>query len=870
MFLFIISSLVSLLTILVLFLQIKKIKSREIPSWFFGKTKKNPFKNKIKLNKPPILPIILLLIITICYCFAYFQQKNSFNKEFTSKSALIWLDPTISAKLTRLENKFNPELESEKILEFGYKNFGLENSSIFENGQIKIEFKIKELKSKNELIEFLVNQNNIVSPFTQPIVIDEVIKSLNGNENFFEKKSVLIAISDGNYDSMQGLFNLKKYFTQGILIKSKELNNLGKTQKEIIPTNLFSLWNEKNKIKEDFSIFNKFKSIIPQEARPQFIINNYNNSIDSFNILTEKDNKKTLPLFIACTNKYPSPIELDSFASLRTLVNFFGSNFIEKQCEKENYENLDPNKNIWKYRNAAVWVVQLNDQVISTMNDDLSFWIPEGFDPNFDSLVYTAGNIPHSDYIEETQAELKTIQMDPGNFPIQIPIIPPPPGAELGVRFPDDTRVYKGVFKPFYNSADGTSIAWKATSLPFFYLRTTTTTPNGELGRSRTWTHFWFEVANTLKQSNLSYIKLVLDDASRLREKLDEIEVYSSDKFSEILDLENLKFNKLNNFTFGLYKLENKNKFLLIAPKNDFKFNKTITVEDFSNNFRNPVSETNAQNKQKSISNSLFHILAAILGTISLIGLWWHQKVSIINILLFLCLFFYEKHSFASESFSFPFFPNNREYNKIEHENVPFRIAWCGKNYTLEHEKKYNDLRSTIMKRGTITFPLKIKVDACRPGEADVWWTDDFRELKIKELSAHISNGGIFILEGTKEMPSYLLELNDQSIGIQWESPKKRGMFYRSFYLLQSLDGCLNDSAKVLILRKKINAQAPFGLTISTHFLSTGDDCFKENNDYRKRSFVNIFYSFLTTDYKEDQIQLPEILNRIRNLGLEP
>ena len=870
MFLFIISSLVSLLTILVLFLQVKKIKPREIPSWFFGKTRKNPFKNKIKLNKPPILPIILILIITICFCLAYFQQKQALNKESTNKSALIWVDPTISARLTRLENKFNPEIESDKILDFGYKNYGLENSYKFVNGQIKIEHKIKALSTRNEIIEFLNIQSNIVAPFSQSIVIDELIKNLNSNENFFEKKNILIALSDGNYDTMQGLFNLKKYFTKGILIKTKELNNLIKTQKEIIPTNLFSLWNEKIKTKDDFSVFSKFKSLIPQEARPQFIINNFSNTQESFNILAEKDTKKTLPLFIACTNKYPSPIELDSFASLRTLVNFFGSNFIEKQCEKETYENMDPNKNIWKYRNAAVWIVQLNDQVISTMNDDLSFWIPEGFDPNFDTLVYTAGNIPHSDYIEETLAEIKTIQMDPGNFPIQIPIIPPPPGAELGVRFPDDTRVYKGVFKPFYNSADGTSIAWKATSLPFFYLRTTTTTPNGELGRSRTWTHFWFEVASTLKQSNLAYTKLVLDDASRLREKLDEIEVYAADKFSEALDLENLKFQKLNNFTFGLYKLENKNKLLLITPKNDFKFIKTLSVEEFSETFRNPSVETDEQSGKKSISHSIFHILAAIIGAISLLALWWHQKINITIILLFLSLFFYKNNTFASENFSFPFFPNNREINKSEHENVPFRIAWCGKNFTADHEKKYNELRATIMKRGTITFPLKIKVAACHPGEADIWWTDDFRDLKIKDLSAHISNGGIFILEGTKEMPSFLLELNDQSIGIQWESPKKRGMFYRSFYLLQSLDGCLNDSAKVLILRKKINAQAPFGLTISTHFLSNGEDCFKENKDYRLRSFVNIFYSFLTTDYKEDQIQLPEILNRIRNLGLEP
>jgi hypothetical protein len=42
------------------------------------------------------------------------------------------------------------------------------------------------------------------------------------------------------------------------------------------------------------------------------------------------------------------------------------------------------------------------------------------------------------------------------------------------------------------------------------------------------------------------------------------------------------------------------------------------------------------------------------------------------------------------------------------------------------------------------------------------------------------------------------------------------------------------------------------------------------NVDKKERSFVNLMYALLTTDYKEDQMQLPEILGRIRSLGLEP
>lgn len=868
MALFIISSLVSILTIFILFLRIKNIKPREIPSWFFGKSKTTEIRNKIKLNRPPILPVVLILLITLCFCLAYLQQKNASEKTNASRAALIWLDPSLSAKLSRISNKFNPEAAAETILDYGYKNFGLAADFKLLNGKVTLEFKVVQLDSKVEIIEYLTLQNNLTSPFSQSILADKVTKLLNSNEYFFDKKNIIIALSDGNSNSLQGLYALKNFFSQGILIKSKENFNTKKSQYEIIPTELFELWHEKSKNKEDFSVFKKFKSYIPQEARPHLIVNSYEDSEDFFKFLSIKDNKKTLPLFIACSDKYPSPLELDSYSSLRTLVNFFGSDFIEKQCERESPAEKEYNhKNIWKYRNAAVWIVQLNEQIISTMNDDLSFWLPEGFDPNFDTLVYTAGSSLNS---EETLSQTYPIQLDAGAFPLQLSLIAHPPGAELGIRFPDDNRTYKGVFQPFYNAADGTILAWKASSLPFFYLRTTTATPNGELGRSRTWTHFWFEVANTLKQSNLSFTTIQLTDIGTMYDKFAEADLNTEDKLTAILDLNTLNFNSSDKFTLGLYKVEKKQKMVLITTKQDNKMNATLSVEEFNSYFSSEMLEKKEQLKENNIGTSLLHLFAAVFGTILLFLLWFEQKTTYLVFILICFSLYYKSNIFAAENFSLPFFPTINDAHRTSQVNVPFRIAWCGNKASNNLEKKYSELRSTIMRRGTIVFPEKIKINGCQPGEAEIWWANDFRDLKINDLNAHISNGGIFILEGSKEVPADLLQLTDQSIGMQWESPKKRGMFYRSFYLLQSLDGCLNDTSKVLILRKKISAQAPYGLVISTYFLSNGEDCFKENNDYRLRSFINIFYSFLTTDYKEDQIQMPEILNRIKNLGLEP
>ncbi len=873
MFLIILSSLVSLFTILILFFRVKNTQQRGIPSWFLGKENRDIIKNRILFIKPPLIPLIIIILVTIAFAICYYPQKSAKDILPLNKSALIWLDPSLQAKLSRIDAKFSASEEAEKIMKLGYKNFGLESSFKIYDGRPKITYEIYPLNSKNEIINFLEDQNKTnPSPFTQSILADDVIKILNNNEDFSNKKNTLIVYSDGYIDSLQGLYSLKKYFDNGILIKSNPYIENYKIQKEIIPSDLYALWNENPVSKTSFAFFNSQKSSIPEEARPHFYIKSYIANEEHFEVLKTTDNKKSLPLFIGCTNRFPSPIELDAFSNLRTLVVFFGNDFIEKNCEKDMNGNNE-NKSIWKYRNSTVWVAPINDQIISTMNDGLSFWIPEGFDPNFDTLVYTAGSNANLEMNEENHAKMIPIQLDSGSFPLPLFLAPPPPGAELGVSFPDDQRTYKGIFKPFFNASDGTPLAWKASSLPFFYLRTGTSTPNGELGRSRTWTHFWFEAANNLKQSNLSFTKIDLDDINKLNDKLEEAEINPQDKFQDILDLKSLNFTKAKYFLSGLYKLEKQDRWVFLSSSRNEKNSIFILPEEFNQSFSSSFGNIKNQ-KEKNFSDSIYPLISAISATILLLFLWKKGKHGALKIILLLLIFSHIKNTYAQTPFDkikLPFFSNNKIANpNVDQENTPFRISWCGKEISEYTEKKYNEFRNTLLRRGTIVFPKKLKVNSCTPGEAEIWWTDNPADLNSKNLQGHISNGGIFILEGNKEIPQNLHELNDQRIGMEWEVPKKRGMFYRSFYLLQSLDGCITESTKTLMLKKKINAQAPYGLVTNARFLSPGEDCFKKNNDYKLRSFVNIMYSFLTTDYKEDQLQLPEILNRIRNLGLEP
>ncbi|KAB8033767.1 hypothetical protein [Fluviispira multicolorata] len=874
MFLILLSSCVSLITLLILFFRVKNSKKRTIPSWFLGKKNKIIINNNIIFKKPPFIPFILILIVTTCFAYLYHPKESPKSSDLQSSSSLIWLDPSFSSKISRSADNFDANEEAEKILSFGFNNFGLETNFIIKNGIPEVNYKIISLKSKTDIKDFLEKENNKpTSPFHQSIHTEKINKLLKESPFFSEHKSRIIILSDGKFESLQGVLSLKKFFNFGSLKKSSPFQMSKENEIEIIPKELSLLWNEQSESSGQFIEFNSKLSNIPEEARPHFFINTIHSGDNAYKFLTSKKTKNELPLFIVCTDRFPGTIELDPFSSLRSLVNFFNNEFIEKSCIDNQLENIETS-NAWKFRNPALWVVPLTEQIISLMNNDFKFWTPIGFDSNYDTLIYVgSANLNN----ETFEIKKSPVQLDTGTYPIPIYLLPPPPSAEIGHKIYGENLEYKGKFKTFFNAPDGTPLAWKTSSLPFFYLRTTTATPNGELGRSRRWTDFWFEVARTVKKSNLAFTKMTLDDVNKLQDSFEEAGISNINKFSEILDLKTLNFKISDNFTSGLYKIENGKNWILVNTVENESNQIYMTPEEFSQKFSGVTSIVKDKKEQKNTSQ-LLNMSIAILCTILLFWLWKKPIKSSLFFIIFFISFSTMNKIWAENfeereqnSFSMPMFYNGKmPVHNVDPENIPFKIAWCAKDIPKNVEENYAKFRNVLIRRGTINLPKNLKADSCKSGEAEIWWTDNLSILSRKSLIEHISNGGIFIIEGAKSFPPMLSELTDLGTGIDWESPPKRGMFYRSFYLLQTLNGCLNDSTKVLMLKKKINAQAPFALITDARFFSSGEDCFKNNSDYKIRSFINIMYSFLTTDYKEDQLQLPEILNRIRNLGLEP
>ncbi|BBH52934.1 hypothetical protein [Fluviispira sanaruensis] len=864
---------ISFITLFILFFRVKNSKKREIPSWFLGKKNRFIINNNIVLKKPPPIPVILIILITSSFSYIYFPKETPKSIEKQNNTGLVWLDPSLSAKISRNQDNFNPSDEAEKILALSYNNYGLENNFTIKNGEIDIYYKIVPLESKTKIKDFLESENNkLPSPFIQSIQTEKVAKIIKENTLFSNNKSKIIVLSDGKFESLQGILTLKNFFGSAYLRKSSPSQVIKEDEKEIIPAELSYLWNEKFENKSDFINFDPMVSKIPAEARPHFYLSTLHYGDTFYDNLTAKKNKNDLPLFIVCTDRFPGAIELDPFSSLRSLINFFNNEFIEKKCLNIQKDSVVEN-DAWKFRNPALWIVPITNDIISLMNKDFKFWTPQGFDANFDTLIYVGSSLLNN---ENGEVKKSPVQLDNGAYPVPIVLLPPPPSAEIGHLIPGEKLEYKGRFKTFFTATDGTPLAWKSSSLPFFYLRTTTATPNGELGRSRGWTNFWFDVANTVKKSNLSFTKVKLDDANKLQERLEEAGLNTSIKFTEILDLKNFNFKPAEQFSSGLYKIANGRNWVLIQTSVFDSQQIFISPDEFAMKF----SEINLQMDTKIEDKNTHKIIELIIAFICIFLLFWlWKKPKIIALIFgFFMLTANPKRVFAQEienndnnRFNLPLFYAGKNLPRnVDTENIPFKIAWCSQEIPKNIENNYEKFRTALIRRGTIQIPKKLIPDACKPGEAEIWWTDNISLLSKKSLIEHISNGGIFIVEGAKSFPSHFFELDDIGTGLEWESPPKRGMFYRSFYLLNTLNGCINDSTKVLMLKKKINAQAPYALITDARFFSSGEDCYKNNLDYKMRSFINIMYSFLTTDYKEDQLQLPEILNRIRNLGLEP
>ena len=156
-------------------------------------------------------------------------------------------------------------------------------------------------------------------------------------------------------------------------------------------------------------------------------------------------------------------------------------------------------------------------------------------------------------------------------------------------------------------------------------------------------------------------------------------------------------------------------------------------------------------------------------------------------------------------------------------------------------------------------------------------WVSDLRTITKPEgtlrpeLVLWLKRGGLLILEGVSgqdPLDKLTADVFAREPGNpQWQPIPPDHELMRSFFLLDSLPTCQN------VVWRGFNFDARMAiLAIPYRFLSTVQDkrvsipgCPEiPERERSTRLFVNLLMVALATDYKKDQIHLPEILKRLR------
>jgi len=162
---------------------------------------------------------------------------------------------------------------------------------------------------------------------------------------------------------------------------------------------------------------------------------------------------------------------------------------------------------------------------------------------------------------------------------------------------------------------------------------------------------------------------------------------------------------------------------------------------------------------------------------------------------------------------------------------------------------------------------------------AEPWlWTDNLQAITTKagllqpELALWLKRGGLLILESPwqpaqlETMVSRLDPGAGASGANSWRPLPPDHELMRSFYLLDALPSCNGEIWRGYQFDGRLAILAvPYGFLESLRDQSVPITCANPPDQERSaRIFVNMIMVALATDYKRDQIHLPEILKRLR------
>ena len=196
-------------------------------------------------------------------------------------------------------------------------------------------------------------------------------------------------------------------------------------------------------------------------------------------------------------------------------------------------------------------------------------------------------------------------------------------------------------------------------------------------------------------------------------------------------------------------------------------------------------------------------------------------------------------------------------------------VKIAGAGYGDLSEDKLLSLMQQVSARTSIELSPKFNaVDFASQTPFAVPWlwlaSPQVAQRRTADLQRWLQRGGFLIIENF--MPVEQIAAQGLDFAGRWQAIPPDHELMRSFHLLAALPPCNDLVWHGLHFDDRIAAIGiPFSLLKFLLGQSKGNSCVKNlGQEEAQRIFINILMVALTTDYKKDQIHLPEILKRLR------
>ncbi|MDE3269268.1 MAG: hypothetical protein OYH77_03175 [Pseudomonadota bacterium] len=176
----------------------------------------------------------------------------------------------------------------------------------------------------------------------------------------------------------------------------------------------------------------------------------------------------------------------------------------------------------------------------------------------------------------------------------------------------------------------------------------------------------------------------------------------------------------------------------------------------------------------------------------------------------------------------------------------------------------FKQLAQEVSQRTSVSLAPRLRI--VKDFRHHAWvWMDAAQLTAVHKISQWLKKGGMLIVNGDPPTP-ITAKTFPATLG-KWQHVPLDSALMRSFYLLNSLPTCQNKSWQVYMFHERLTIVAmPYPLLA---FLrdqpSSKHPCFTtQDRETHVRVFINLLMVALATDYKKDQVHLPEILKRLR------